>query len=132
MDIDQLGRIKVCCRIRPLGTPDAITDGARKGPRESTPIEVEDRRVHVKSESTEQIGQANCSSTGGLPSGARGGQRRDRWGFTFDDVLEDGCRQEEVYYRCAKCIVDSVLTGLNGTVIACKHAFAVCRYFVNI
>ncbi|CAN0533621.1 unnamed protein product [Scytosiphon promiscuus] len=34
--------------------------------------------------------------------------------------MEEGCRQDEVYRRCAKCIVDSALVGLNGTVMACE------------
>lgn len=56
-----------------------------------------------------------------LSAGARGGRRRrGSWGFTFDDVMEEGCRQDEVYRRCAKCIVDSALVGLNGTVMACE------------
>lgn len=62
------------------------------------------------------------------------GRRRERhrWGFTFDDVLENGCKQEEVYRRCASDIVDSVLAGVNGTVMACKWSIkvylSVCVY----
>lgn len=51
---------------------------------------------------------------------------RDRWDFTFDDVLENGCEQEEVYRRCASDIVDSVLAGVNGTIMACKWCVEVC------
>lgn len=135
---EELGKIKVCCRIRPLGTTthvggtsistDEITDDcAKDGSRvESTPIEAVDCRVHVKSEPTAGLrdggggggGGAYCGrSTGGVRGG---GRRRDRWGFTFDDVMEQGCRQDEVYRRCAKGVVDSVLMGLNGTVMACE------------
>lgn len=115
------GKIKVCCRIRPVGTS-----------REATPIDIENRCVHIQP----------CSSSGGLArptgtstaaaregSGPRGcrRRRRDRWGFTFDDVLEDGCSQEEVYHKCAEEIVQSVLTGVNGTVMACESK-CVCVY----
>lgn len=122
---EELGRIKVCCRIRPLGamalvsgTDEIIDDCAKDGLQESTPIEAEDCRVHVKSAPRlRDVGGGTC---GRLTNGVRGGRRRDRWGFTFDDVLEHGCRQHEVYRRCGKGVVNSVLMGLNGTVMACE------------
>ncbi|CAM9384138.1 unnamed protein product [Pylaiella littoralis] len=93
------GKVKVCCRIRPVGTS-----------RDATPINIENRCVHI---------QTAAARDG---SGARGcrrrRRRRDRWGFTFDDVLEDDCSQEEVYRKCAEDILQSVLTGVNGTVMA--------------
>lgn len=106
------GKVKVCCRIRPVGASIDSIDS-----RGATPIDIENRCVHI---------QQPCSSSSGTAaregSGAKGYRRRrkDRWGFTFDDVLEDGCSQEEVYSKCAADIVQSVLTGVNGTVMACE------------
>ena len=38
--------------------------------------------------------------------------------FRFDACLPWGATQEEVYDSCARSIVDSVLAGFNGTVLA--------------
>lgn len=68
-------------------------------------------------------GQTGSSSSSTARWGARrvrGGARNDRWGFTFDDVLEAGCSQEEVYRKCAKDILESALNGVNGTIMACE------------
>lgn len=99
-------KVKVCCRIRPLDTSIAS--------RGATPIDIENRCVHIQSSSSGTAAREGRGATG-----YRRG-RKDRWGFTFDDVLEDGCSQEEVYRKCAEDIVQSVLTGVNGTVMACE------------
>lgn len=122
MDGAELGKIKVCCRIRPLGISDERSSACRTdtGSRESAPIEIEDRRVHLKSGPALVAQSGSGSVAGRLSSGLGGGRRRDRWEFSFDDVLEKGCTQDEAYRRCAKAIVDSVLQGVNGTVMACE------------
>lgn len=38
--------------------------------------------------------------------------------FTFDAVFDDDSKQEEVYEKSARGIVDSVIEGFNGTVFA--------------
>lgn len=102
------GRIKVCCRVRPIG----------KGV--TTPLDVRHRCVvHLQPSSAPTIGSDTATAREG--SRARNRRRtRDQWGFTFDDVLEDGSSQEEVYRRCAKDIVQSALAGVNGTIMACE------------
>lgn len=125
MDAGDVGRIKVCCRIRPLGSTEATDAHREAGSRGSNPVEIVDRRVHLNSELAAVVGPAGSNSytAGRLSSGVTGGRKRNRWGFTFDDVLEDGCEQDEVYRRCAKNVVDSVLVGFNGTIMACEFLF---------
>ncbi|CAM9511567.1 unnamed protein product [Ectocarpus sp. 6 AP-2014] len=104
------GRITVCCRIRPLGTST-----------ERVPIDTNHRClwVHSAEQSSVLAGQSGSSSTARWGARTvRGGSRNDRWGFTFDDVLEAGCSQEEVYRKCAKDILESALNGVNGTIMA--------------
>ncbi|CAM9751393.1 unnamed protein product, partial [Ectocarpus sp. 8 AP-2014] len=106
------GRITVCCRIRPLGTST-----------ERVPIDTNHRClwVHSAEPSSVLAGPSGSSSSSTARWGARrvrGGARNDRWGFTFDDVLEAGCSQEEVYRKCAKDILESALNGVNGTIMA--------------
>ena len=158
MDVGQVGKIAVCCRIRPPKTTDSRSssssssnsdtsqsrDWSRVSSRGSTPIEIDNRSVHLKpayaalaehnnasnssgrGSSTAAAVVAAAAAAGRLSAGARGGRRRrGSWGFTFDDVIEEGCQQDEVYRRCAKCIVDSALVGLNGTVMACEQLHVV-------
>ena len=139
-----MGKIAVCCRIRPPETADSSSSTyarhsreGRSRPRGSTPIETDQRHVRLKPEyaalaeqnifhgggitmNSNATAAAAAAAAGHLPAGVRGGRRRGRWGFTFDDVMEEGCQQNEVYRRCAKSIVDSALVGLNGTVMACE------------
>ncbi|CAN0113942.1 unnamed protein product [Ectocarpus sp. 4 AP-2014] len=106
------GRITVCCRIRPLGTST-----------ERVPIDTNHQRLWLHSAEPLSViaGQTGSSSSSTARWGARrvrGGAKNDRWGFTFDDVLEPGCSQEEVYRKCAKDILESALNGVNGTIMA--------------
>lgn len=140
----KVGKIKVCCRIRPLETRATTADdvdvlrslsdsSGRNGARRSTPIAIQNgHQVHVQLEpahiahtddAATRLGEdASLNSVAARRSfgSARGNRRRDRWEFSFDDVLADGCRQHEVYTTCAKDIVDTVPLGLNGTIIACE------------
>lgn len=101
-------KIKVCCRVRPVGK------------EETTPLNVRDRCVvHLQPSSA----PTSSSGTAAAREGSRARstrRRRGQWGFTFDDVLEDGCSQEEVYRTCAKDVVQSALAGVHGTIMACE------------
>ncbi len=96
-------RVKVCCRVRPVGK--------------------EANQLNIRQDGSVMLtGSSSAPSTregGGARDSSRRG--RDRWGFTFDDVLEDGCTQQEVYKRCAKDIVQSWLSGVHGTILACEY-----------
>lgn len=126
--VDEPGRIKVYCRVRPLGLIDGDGAGEAGGlggrigsdtdllSRGSTPIEIDQRQIHVRAGGNAGHRSSSLSNGGAV----RGGRRKDRWGFTFDDVMESNCGQDEVYYRCAHDIVSSVLQGINGTIMACE------------
>merc|ERR1719498_329951 len=47
--------------------------------------------------------------------GSQGGDSRD---FTFDAVYDANAKQEEIYAETATLIVDSCMTGYNGTMFA--------------
>lgn len=99
-------RIKVCCRVRPVGK--------------------EANRLDIRQDGSVLLTGSNSTPSTREGGGARDSRRgRDRWGFTFDDVLEEGCTQEEVYKRCAKDIVQSLLRGVHGTILACKYIYFV-------
>lgn len=108
------GRVTVCCRIRPLGTST-----------EGIPIDTNHQCLLIQSAEppsvlAEQTGSSSSSTARRGAKRVRGGARNDRWGFTFDDVLEAGCSQEAVYRKCAKGILESALNGVNGTIMACE------------
>lgn len=102
------GKIKVCCRVRPIGK------------EVTTPFNIRDRCVvHLEPPSAPTSRSDTTASREGDRARNRR-RRRDQWGFTFDDVLEDGCSQEEVYRKCAKDVVQSALSGVHGTIMACE------------
>lgn len=141
--------VRVCCRVRPLRAPpqesngnavcstpslEATPVGKTKrlhGDSADNPLESKTRRNSIsatRAAARHQVGNSPDSTavvingSGATARWKNAGRRRntDRWGFTFDDVLENGCEQEEVYRRCASDIVHSVLNGVNGTIMACE------------
>lgn len=50
------------------------------------------------------------------------------WVFGFNQVFEN-VSQEAMFDACAKDIVDSVISGYNGTLFACKYTFVVNQAF---
>jgi len=50
--------------------------------------------------------------------------------FTFDDVIDPGGTQDDLFQRVGKPIADSCLEGYNGTIIAYgqtgDHRFCLC------
>lgn len=142
--------VRVCCRVRPLRAPPVGSNSnahcSSTASLEATPVG-KIKRLHGDSADSHlesRSGRGSISATraaarrqlgnspdstevvldgyGATTRSKNAGRRRntDRWGFTFDDVLENGCEQEEVYRRCARDIVHSVLAGVNGTVLACE------------
>lgn len=99
-------KIRVCCRVRPVGK------------EATTPLNIRDGYVvHLQPSSAPTSNGAAAREESTARNRRR---RRGQWGFTFDDVLEDGCSQEEVYRKCAKEIVQSALAGVHGTIMACE------------
>ena len=101
------GKIKVCCRVRPVGK--------------------EANQLNIRQGGCVLLTGSSSAPSTGEGGGARDSRRgRERWGFTFDDVFEDGCTQEEVYKRCAMDIVHSSLSGVHGTIMACEYIGNYC------
>lgn len=128
-------KVNVCCRIRPLSATTSTSAETN-----ATDL-LEDSGSHIQSagpslallargdsRSSNSSNNSSSSTAGRASNGeskTKGVRRkRDRWEFTFDDVLEDGCSQHEVYQKCAQDIVESVLAGINGTTMACEIEYA--------
>ncbi|CAM9157356.1 unnamed protein product, partial [Discosporangium mesarthrocarpum] len=101
------GRIKVCCRVRPLNC--SSPPGKAILPRR---VGKDGHKVVVKSSSRP------TSATVTATRGKNIGNMTEKWGFTFDDVIGESCEQQQVYNNCAAGVVKSVLEGYNGTVMA--------------
>ena len=52
--------------------------------------------------------------------------------FTFDKVFGEKSSTLDVYKQSAKPIVDSVMSGLNGTIFACELSLIHHCYFANL
>lgn len=110
MDVSEHDRkINVCCRVRPVGR------------EATTPLNIRDRCVVHLQPSSAPINTSGTAAARERSRARNRRRRREQWGFTFDDVLEDGCSQEEVYRKCAKDVLQSALSGVHGTVMACEH-----------
>eukprot|EP00753_Platysulcus_tardus_P004419 PLAT12539.27.p1 GENE.PLAT12539.27~~PLAT12539.27.p1 ORF type:complete len:767 (-),score=353.58 PLAT12539.27:1059-3359(-) len=88
---DQEDAIRVIVRVRPLSAAEEVRGG---------------RCVHFGDDGKEVT----------VDAGERGDGRKKK--FTFDAALGEGCGQAEVYETAARGIVDAVLSGYNGTVLA--------------
>jgi molybdopterin/thiamine biosynthesis adenylyltransferase len=69
----------------------------------------------MASESTYHVVDKGAMSLGKVSLTLMSGQRRD---FFYDCVFDSASTQNEVYDSIAKPVVDNVLNGFNGTIMA--------------
>lgn len=111
---ERTATITVAVRIKPLGS------GCRAGLVASAHDNVRQRGSCQCAAQPVQTITVKAEANDGMK--AVTGNHQSSWVFGFNQVLEN-VSQEAMFDACAKDIVDSVISGYNGTLFACKYTF---------
>lgn len=102
--------IRIFARIRPArktNNPSAVAVSIAKNDTDET--------TQSDDTVTFELGQLGARET---QNTARGGNQRTRFGFKFDRVFDAFSGQQEVFDVVCAPVIQSVLSGYNGTLFA--------------